>query len=185
MSSRSPNATDRGPIAVGRVLRAHGIRGEVKVEVWSDVDDRFAKGVELQIRPAPSGRVETRRVTGVRTDRGTLLLRFDGVESRDDAEALRGAVLEVDEAQVPEAPDGFYYHFQLEGCRVTDASAGVVGTVAEVIEDGGGHILRLEDGAKTVLIPFVDAFLRRVDVTAREIDVELPDGLIESCTSQR
>ncbi|MEM8994463.1 MAG: ribosome maturation factor RimM, partial [Acidobacteriota bacterium] len=74
MSSRSPNATDRDTIAVGRILRAHGIRGEVKVEVWSDVEDRFAKGEELQIRPTSGGRVETRRLTGVRTDRGTLLL---------------------------------------------------------------------------------------------------------------
>ncbi|MEO1085995.1 MAG: ribosome maturation factor RimM [Acidobacteriota bacterium] len=142
MSSRSPSATDRDPIAVGRILRAHGIRGELKVEVWSDVEDRFAKGVKLQIRSPAGGRVETRRVSSVRADRGTLLLRFDGVGSRDDAEALHGAVLEVDEEQVPEAPDGFYYHFQLEGCRVTDLTAGEVGTVAEVIEDGGGHILR-------------------------------------------
>ena len=69
--------------------------------------------------------------------------------------------------------------------------AGDLGEVVEVIEDGGGHLLRVEKepkqeaGGLTVLIPFVDAFLRRVDIPARQIEVELPEGLIESCTSKR
>ncbi|MEM1180146.1 MAG: ribosome maturation factor RimM [Acidobacteriota bacterium] len=184
MSSKSPNATSHDAIAVGRILRGHGIRGEVKVEIWSDVEGRFDRGAELQLRPS-AGPVETRRILKVRADRGTLLVKFEGVDGRDHADGLRGAVLEVSEEQVPEAPDGFYYHFQLEGCLVTDAASGELGTVVEVIEDGGGHILRLASRGATLLIPFVDAFLRRVDIASQEIDVELPDGLIESCTSQR
>jgi len=176
---------------VGRITRAHGIRGELKVEVWSDVESRFAVGHEFLLKPHPASglRPRMRRITSVRPDKGTLLVRFEGIEDRDSAEPLRGAVLEVDEAEVPKPPEGFYYHFQLVGCRLEDRRDGDLGQVVEVIEDGGGHILRVEkktDGKLVaVLVPFVDAFLSRVDIEAKHIDVELPPGLIETCTSKR
>lgn len=195
MSSRSRSADSAGGIAVGRVVRAHGIRGELKVEVWSDVEERFAVGGELCIEPAPASGLPPmrRRIAACRPDRGMLLVRFEGIDDRDAAEPLRSAVLEVDETEVPDPPDGFYYHYQLVGCRLEDRRAGELGEVVEVIEDGGGHLLRVEKrqreggghGGSSVLVPFVDAFLRRVDVDAGQIAVELPEGLIESCTSQR
>ena len=199
MSSKSRSAEAKEGIAVGRILRAHGIRGELKVEAWSDVADRFSVGRDLRVEPAAASGLSPvrRRITGCRPDRGILLIRLDGVDDRDAAEALRGAVLTVDEADVPDAPEGFYYHYQLVGCRLEDHRAGDLGEVVEVIEDGGGHLLRVEkrepgqnstaqkSRGLTVLIPFVDAFLRRVDIAARQIEVELPEGLIESCTSKR
>ena len=169
---------------VGRVLRAHGIRGEVRVETLSDVEERFDPGSELRIRHR-AGRRSRLRVETVRRDRGTLLIRFEGVADRTRAEEIRGAALEVEEAEVPEPPEGFFYYFQLTGCTCYEAGSGnPLGRVLEVLEDGGGHLLRIDHGGESLLVPFVGAFLRSVDVKAGRIELDLPSGLIETCTSR-
>ncbi|MEM8929816.1 MAG: ribosome maturation factor RimM [Acidobacteriota bacterium] len=167
---------------VGRILRAHGIRGEVKVEPWSDVQGRFDRGVSLRVLAKDGG--ERRRVIErVRGEKGTLLVKLVGVDDRDQADRLNGARLAVDSAEVPDPPEGFYYHFQLVGCDVHDATIGSLGQVVEVIEDGGGILLRVVRDQRSLLVPFVDAFLGEIDIGAARIDVALPDGLIEACTA--
>ena len=130
------------------------------------------------------GRSRRVHLERVRPERGHLLIRLTGIDDRDAAEELRNARLEVDPDQVPEAPEGFYYHFQLEGCRCRDAEAGELGEVVEVVEDGGGSLLRVAREGSSLLIPFVDDFLERVDVEEKQIDLRLPPGLIELCTSK-
>lgn len=169
-------------MAVGRILRPHGVRGELKVEVWSDVEDRFDPGTELHLDVHGHGRRV--RIEQVRPERGNLLVRLEGVTDRELAEELRGGRFEVDSEDVPEAPEGFYYHFQLVGCTCSDAGAGVLGEVVEVVEDGGGFLLRVENEGRSLLVPFVDAFLETVDVEAQRIELRLPEGLITICTSK-
>lgn len=179
-SRRESGSEER--VAVGRVLRPHGVRGELKVEVWSDVDGRFDAGNELFLNL--QGRSRRIRIESVRPERGHLLVRISGIDDRDAAEEARNARFEVDASDVPEPPEGFYYHFQLVGCACHEEEAGELGTVAEVVEDGGGFLLRAEKDGQSVLIPFVDAFLSNVDVVGRRIDLKLPDGLLAICTSK-
>ena len=123
------------------------------------------------------------RSSGVRGARGSLVVKFEGVDDRDGADRLVGARLAIDETEVPSPPDGFYYHFQLVGCAVHDRATGLLGRVDEVVEDGGGVLLRVGRDARQLLIPFVDAFLGEVDIDAGRIEVDLPAGLIETCTA--
>ncbi len=167
---------------MGRILRPHGIRGELKVEIWSDVEGRFEVGAELYLNV--QGRSRRVKLEQIRPERGNLLVRLPGIDSRDLAEELRGGQFEVDASDVPEPPEGFYYHHQLVGCVCHDERAGLLGEVAEVVEDGGGILLRVEKEGRSVLIPFVDAFLAEVDVAAQRIDTRLPEGLIAVCTSK-
>lgn len=172
-------------VVVGRVLRAHGLRGEVRVEVLSDVAERFAPGSELLLlRPGRKTgervRVETFRPL---PDDGALL-RFEGCDDRARAEAIRGAALEVAREQVPPAPEKTYYYFELVGCACHDAEAGDLGTVVDIVEDGGGHLLQVDDQGRTLLIPFVAAYIEALDVTGRRIDLRLPPGLVETCASE-
>jgi len=166
------------------VLRPHGVRGEVVVESRTDNPERFAPGARLLAGPD-----DELEVAESRPHRGALLVRFTGIDARDAAETLRGRDLAVPEETVPEAPEGTYYHYQLLGCRVRDAAAGELGEVVDVAEDGGGLILVVEGeapggGRRRVPVPFVAALLRRVDVGRREIEVELPEGLVEACASR-
>jgi len=169
-------------VAVGRILRPHGVRGELKVEVWTDVQGRFDVGNELFLNV--HGRSRRIRIEQARPDKGNLLLRISGVDGREQAEEVQNARFEVESADVPEAPEGFYYHFQLVGCACHEQEAGLLGEVVEVVEDGGGFLLRVEKDHHSLLVPFVDAFLVDVDVKAQRIDLKLPDGLLAICTSK-
>jgi 16S rRNA processing protein RimM len=173
---------------VGRVIRPHGLRGEVKVEVDSDVPERFAVGAELDLvtrdRTRRRVRVAGVRPLGGRATGGAALVRFEGYGDRDRAEALRGGRLEVDASEVPAAPAGMYYHFQLVGCRCVDADRGELGEVVGLLEDGGGALLQVAGAGSTLLVPFVEAFLESVDVAEKRIDLKLPPGLVETCASK-
>ncbi len=169
-------------VTVGAVLRAHGLRGEVLVDADSENPDRFRKGSRLFADVG--GRVRRLEVASSRPHRGRQLVRFADVTDRDAAEALRGALLEVPEDQVPVAEDGTFYYFQLVGCRVVDRRLGELGEVAAVVEDGGGVLLEVaaRDGA-SVLVPFAGALLPEIDIVEGLITSDLPEGLLEVCGS--
>lgn len=172
-------------VTVGRILRPHGVRGELVVEILSDVPGRLEPGRSVLLvqdgSPARSATVETHR-----SHKSGALLRIKGIEDRDRAEELRGVWLEVPRSEVPQAPEGTYYHYQLLGCRCYDAANGgaELGEVVELLEDGGGLLLIVSDGERRVPVPFVQSFLRGVDVAAGRIDLELPPGLLEECASR-
>ena len=187
-SERQPPDGSDDLVIVARALRPHGVRGEVVVEVLSDNPERLQPGAALVAAGTESDRLlavpgRPVTVTASRPHRGRMLVRFTGVADRDDAEALRGRYLTVPRDSVPGAEPGTYYHFELVGCRCRDAAAGELGQVVDVLEDGGGVLLAVEDGERRLLVPFVAAFLRRVDVKGRNIELELPAGLIETCAS--
>jgi 16S rRNA processing protein RimM len=172
-------------VAVGRVLKAHGVQGEVMVEAISDVPGRLDAGSSLLlVREGEPARAV--QVAASRPHKGGALIRFAGIADRDAAEELRGAWLEVPRSQVPEAPEGTYYHYELLGCRCVDCGEGGkdLGEVVEVVEDGGGLLLIVSDGERRIPVPFVQAFLRRVDVAAGRIELDLPPGLLETCASK-
>jgi 16S rRNA processing protein RimM len=199
ISSKTEGRTDLPEtIVVGRVLRPHGLRGELVVEVLSDVGRRFAPGTSLLLTregAAPA----TLRVAACRSQGGAVaaegvaaakagrrpavVLSFAGVEDRDAAAALRGAWLQVELTRVPPAPAGTYYHFQLLGCRCRNRGEDL-GEVVEVVEDGGGLLLLVSDGRSEVPVPFVARFLVEVDVERGRIELDLPPGLIEICASR-
>ncbi|HEV7509892.1 MAG TPA: ribosome maturation factor RimM [Thermoanaerobaculia bacterium] len=169
-------------ITVGRVLRPQGIRGEVVVEVLSDVPDRFAPGSRLMgtREGKPAVTVE---VAASRAHKSGAVVRFAGSEDRDQAEELRGLWLEIPRSQVPPAEPGTYYQYELVGC-LCRVSGEELGRVAEVVEDGGGLLLIVEGEGRRIPVPFVREFLREVDVAGARIDLELPPGLVETCASR-
>jgi 16S rRNA processing protein RimM len=197
MSSTSSKTEGRGDlpatVTVGRILRPHGLRGEVAVEVLTDVPRRLDPGNPLLLvrdgePPIPvvvAARAAERPAKGgAAPGRRTLArLRFAGIDDRDRAEALRGAWLEVERAQVPPAPEGVYYHYELLGCHCV-AGGEELGEVVEVVEDGGGLLLIVSDGHRKVPVPFVARFLRAIDVERGRIDLDLPPGLLEACASR-
>ena len=163
--------------------RAHGVRGEVVVEVFSDVQERFSVGAEIDL-VLLDGQRRRSKIAAVSLAGSSARVQFEGVEDRDTAEELREAVLEVGRSEVPPAPEGSYYFFELLGCRCVDETRGELGRVERVLEDGGGLLLEVRSEGQTVLVPFVQAFLRRVDVEAGRIDVDLPAGLVDTCASR-
>ena len=169
-------------LVVGRVAKAHGITGEVVVDIRTDDPaGRFAAGKTLRGKPSRGGPVRDYVVESVREHAGRLLVRLAGVADRNGAEALRGILFLVDTAELPpiEDPDEFYDH-QLEGLRVRTAAGVDVGVVAEVLHTAAGELLSVTagDGAE-VLVPFVSAIVTSVSLADGIVEIEPPDGLLE------
>lgn len=191
MSSRSSKTTEAfrddlpdSPerIAVGRVLRPHGLKGEVVVEVLSDVPGRLDAGERLLASRGPEPpRVLT--VASSQPHKTGARVRFEGFTDVDGAETLRNLILEVELSQVPPAEPGTYYYFELLGCRCFDGAEDL-GEVVDLVEDGGGLLLIAANGDQRIPVPFVERFLRGVDVKGKRIDLELPPGLLETCASR-
>jgi 16S rRNA processing protein RimM len=168
-------------LVVGRVVKAHGVTGELVVEVRTDdPDGRFAPGVSLRGRPAKGGSERRYTVESVRDHSGRLLVRLAGVADRNAADALRGTVFLVDSDELPpiDDPDEFYDH-QLEGLRVVTADGSEVGRVHEVLHTAAGELLAVRSGEREVLVPFVGAIVTSVSLADGVVEIDPPDGLLE------
>jgi 16S rRNA processing protein RimM len=169
-------------VTVGRIVRPQHNRGEVLVVSETDfAEDRFAVGSTLYREQ--DGRVEPLVVVTSREHDGRWVVGFRGVESINDADALRGLELRVagDDLK-PLAADTYYLH-DLVGC-VVSTSAGPIGPVVRV-DVGVGIPMLVIDGDGEVLVPFTSAMCRRVDVDARTIEIDPPEGLVELNRAKR
>ena len=171
-------------LVVGRVGRAHGIRGEVSVQVRTDDPGRrFAPGTVLATDPAALGPLA---VGSVRWHLGRLLVRFDGLADRTRAEELAGALLLVDSAAVgtPEDPDEFNDH-DLIGLVAVTVAGDRVGTVTDVLHHGQDLLVISAAGAGAgagageTLVPFVRAIVPEVDIVAGRLVLDPPPGLLD------
>jgi 16S rRNA processing protein RimM len=187
MASRS-STTDAPiptPVIVGEIRRPHGVRGEVVVEPQTELPDRFRPGSELWVtRPGRSTPLRTVRVAASRPYRDHLLVRFEGMEDRDAVEELRGTRLEAEPVERGDLEEGTFFYYQLQGCRCRDREHGELGEVVDLVEDGGGLLLIVEGERGRLPVPFVRALIAEVDVEGKRIELELPPGLIEACTSR-
>jgi len=168
-------------LVVGRVVKAHGVTGEVVVEIRTDdPDTRFAPGSSLRGKPSRGGPESRYLVESVREHGGKLLVRLDGVADRNAAESLRGILFVVDSEDLPpiEDPDEFYDH-QLEGLQVVTTIGETVGTVAEVLHTAAGELLSIRAEEGEVLVPFVSAIVTSVSLADQKIEIDPPEGLLE------
>jgi 16S rRNA processing protein RimM len=167
-------------MVVGRVLRPHGVRGELVVEVLSDAPERFTPGAALGAGDPDSGvPLRPLEVSSARLHQGRMLLRFAGVEERDAAEALRGSLLSIPlEAARELAPDEYWRH-QLVGLAVVDAEGKDRGVVSEVLPGAAHDLLQVRrpDGV-TVLVPAVAALVE-VQLGAGRLVVQAIPGLLD------
>jgi len=160
-------------IAVGRIAKAHGVKGEVSVVVLSEVETRFAPGSVVWLE---DGRTLT--VASARPYRDKLLVTFREVRDRTEAEAVQTALLLVPESSSPSLPEGSWWDHQIEGCSVATDTGRELGTVAEVIHTGANDVwAAVDDAGVETLIPVLKDVVISVDVDARRIVVSEIEGL--------
>jgi 16S rRNA processing protein RimM len=171
-------AGEDGLIVCGRIGRAHGLRGEVIVEAWTDTPaERFASGAALHTEPAGVGPLT---VATARPQSGRWIVQFAEVPDRTAAEALRGAMLLVhrtDRTPIDD-PDEFY-DSDLIGLAVHTASGALVGRVSEVVHGPAGDLLAVDAGDREHLVPFVAPIVPTVDIAGGTVVINPPEGLLD------
>ena len=140
-----------GRVALAAVAGAHGVKGEVRLKLFTDSAANLARHQTLFIGGAE------RRLLGVRDAGKTAVARVEGVADRAAAEALRGSLIEIDRSALPPLDDGEYYHADLIGMPCIDGEGEPVGRVVAVENYGAGDLLEIEQvSGKRALIPFRD-----------------------------
>jgi 16S rRNA processing protein RimM len=170
-------------ITLARVLKTQGRHGEVAVETHSDVPDRFVEGMRLFALDQAAGRRQL-RIEELWPHKGHLVLKFEGIDSISDAEALLRCELQVPRTERAELEPGWTYISDLAGCRVFDGDR-EIGTI-EGVEFGAGEapllIVRGEARGNQKApyeIPFAEAYLAGVDLAAKQVRMRLPEGMLE------
>jgi 16S rRNA processing protein RimM len=160
-------------ILMGRIVGAHGIRGDVLIESYAAEPQAIAAYGPLEVEDGKR-RLE---ISIVRLTPKGVIAHVAGVDDRNGAETLKGLALYVDRARLPDVAEGEFYRADLVGLAVEDRDGRKIGTVLAVANYGAGDILelRLESTAKTELIPFADAFVPVVDIAGGRIVVTLPE----------
>jgi 16S rRNA processing protein RimM len=161
-------------VTVGRIGRAHGIRGDVSVDVRTDAPElRFADGAVLRTDDGPL------TVAGTVWHSGRLLVRFAGVADRTDAEALRGRELRIGADERGEAGESAWWDEDLIGLAAYAPDGSPLGTVGDVIHAAQDLLAVTTPDGREVLVPFVGAIVPRVDVAGGRLVIDPPMGLFE------
>lgn len=158
-------------VVVGWVQVPWGRRGQVRVRPTTDFPERFTPGLRLFLKGEP------RTVQSVQWHRDSLLLKLSGVESRTEAEALRGWGLEVPEEEVVPLPEGSYYLFQILGLEVHTTGGERLGVVEEVLKTGSNDVYLVRGSGREVAVPALADVVVEVDLERKRMTVELPEGL--------
>lgn len=157
-------------IVIGRIVAAHGIRGEVVVHSFAEVPLDIATYGPL----TDEGSSRTFRIVAAKEGAKGIIAKFAGVDDRNAAEALAGVTLVVDRKQLPEPEPEAYYHADLIGLAAEDPSGNPVGTVVAVHNHGASDIIEIRpESGDTVLVPFAAAFVPTVDLASRRMVVAM------------
>jgi len=166
--ARPPGET----LAVGRIVRPHGVRGGLLLEPYSELVTMLSAGRRVFLGDA---RREA-TVSGLRRHGDRYLLELKGCASREDAEGLRSAEVRVAAEQVEALPPGTYFHWQILGLTVVTDQDEVLGQVTEILTTGANDVYVVR-GDREILLPATDEVVRRIDPAGGKIIVHLLPGL--------
>lgn len=173
-TSGSPGTGEPDYLVVAKVLRPHGIHGEMLLETITDFPERLAVGTQVSI--GRSHDVHT--IEAVSPHGRNLRVKFEGVDSPESARGYRHEVVYVTAADRPPLPNGVYYHHQLVGCEVVDESGKELGILANILQTGANDVFVVRsDAGGEFLLPFLKSVVLQIDLGMRRIQTRIPEGM--------
>ncbi len=165
-------------LAVGKVVKVHGIRGEVKILIYSQDFHQFVQ--YLKLYTLEESKINSWHVKKVRRQGRCALVLFDGLSSRDEAQRLVGLEVFVDKRDLPPLEDDEYYWYQLKGLKVVTTSGEHLGVITDIFDNGAHDIYVVSHGTREILIPAVESIIVDISLEKQLIVVDPPLGLIEA-----
>ncbi len=160
-------------MAVARVLSPHGVRGELKCAVLTDFPRRFASTARVYLGPQHQPfAVQRARLQG-----RFVLLKLEGLESRDDADRWRNAVVQVPTSERVRLPRGHYFWDDIIGLEVRDEDGTRLGRVRDILQTGANDVYVVDTGPGELLIPAIKDVVKRIDPAKGEMTVRLLEGM--------
>jgi 16S rRNA processing protein RimM len=166
-------------IALGIIRKAHGVRGEASVESWSDSPERFDDVSSVTLVSPDESSTRDAAVESVRIHAGRALVKFSGIESPEEVQLLQNWTVEVPSSEARKLDEDEYFLHDLIGLRLIEADGVERGKVIAIEETGGGVLLVVEGPRGKFDVPFAADICTKVDLDAKTIAVNLPDGIEE------
>ena len=165
-------------IAIARIARTRGNRGEVLADLYTDFPDRFDALEEVWLE-SEQGRRQRMAVEESWEHKGRRVLKFAGVDSISSAEDYVGNWIVIPADQAALLPEGTYYDHDLVGCTIQDVHGNRLGVVQGVHRIAGNNLLAVSNGKNEYLIPAVESICKQISIQEKQITVDLPEGLMD------
>jgi 16S rRNA processing protein RimM len=165
-------------VAVAKITKTRGLRGEVVANVLTDFPARF-EDLESVTGLLPTGERLDLKIENFWFQKDRVVLKFEGYDSVEASEALRNVEICVSESEAVELEEGEFFDWELVDCKVETVDGKNVGKVREVMRTGGTEILIVAGGEKEFLIPFAESICIEVDLEKKLVKIDPPDGLLE------
>jgi len=165
-------------VAIAKIVKPRGLKGEVVAEVLSDFPERF-EGLEDVTVVLGDGTRSQLKIEECWFQSDRMVLKFAGLDSIEAVEQLRDAEICVDESEAVELGPDEYFDWQLTGCQVVTAAGNSIGSVAGFMRTGGTEILEVKGDDKDFLVPFAESICTKVDIENKRIVIDPPEGLLE------
>ncbi|MEK6692895.1 MAG: ribosome maturation factor RimM [Nitrospirota bacterium] len=165
-------------ITIGRIIKVLGLKGEVKVLSLTHNPERFRKLLSVFI-VSPQGKGSERRIRGVRSWQGRVILSFEGISTSGEASGLLNHLIKIPEKDLDPLPDGEYYIFQLIGFTVYTDEGEDIGTLTDVLSTGSNDVYVVKKGEKEYLIPAIKDVIKEIDMKGRRMVIHPMKGLLD------
>ena len=170
-----PTASRPAFLAVGRIRRSHGVRGEVLMEIYTDFPERL-----ILHQTVYAGReYKQLKLVSVRGHKNGLLLGFEGINNPEEASLYRNQIVYVDSYGQPELPQGEYYHYQLIGLQVEDENGYNLGVLTEILQTGANDVYVVKaKGGSEIMLPAIPDVILNVNIAEKTMRVHILPGLV-------
>jgi len=160
---------------LGEVIKTHGLHGQVSISLDVDFPEDYRKLESVFLKREE--KLVPFFVSTIQVNGDKALVRFEDIDSIDEAKPLVKSAIYLPLSHLPKLPKGEFYFHDLIGCEVFENSK-LIGVVKDVYE-GANELMAVYSGDKEFLIPMIDEVLKKVDVEAKKVEVDLPEGLLD------
>ena len=167
-------------LKVGKIVNTHSLKGEVKVISSTDFEEeRFKKGSKLLITRG-NQLIREVVVQSYRNHKNFLLVKFEEIDSVEEAEKLKNLQIKIDSTEVGELEENEFYFHEIIGCQVFDENDRNLGEIIDILTPGANDVwvIKGEEG-KEILIPYIEDVVKQIDIINKKVNIEVMEGLID------
>ena len=167
-------------LKVGKIVNTHSLKGEVKVISSTDFEEeRFKKGSKLLITRG-NQLIREVVVQSYRNHKNFLLVKFEGIDSAEEAEKLKNLQIKIDSDEVGKLEENEFYFHEIIGCQVFDENDRNLGEIIDILTPGANDVWVIKgENGKEILIPYIEDVVKKIDITNKKVNIEVMEGLID------